>query len=75
MTHFANTCIAKDRSGEAKIFRRGDQWRLRHESCPQVDGNIVTVRHCFYQQTLETDGLAVLLEEMSWAYCRDLEEI
>lgn len=74
MITFADSCIAKDRSGEAKIFRAGGKVRVRRESCPQVDGAVATVRSCFFQdQTLSEHGMAVLLNELSWVLCKDCE--
>jgi hypothetical protein len=43
---------------------------------PQLWGATTTVKYCFYQDlTLGENGLAVLLDGFSWAFCRDLEVV
>ena len=76
MTTFTYSCIAKDHSGKPTAFRAGQRVVIRSDNCPQIDGVEDTVRACFYQDTSthsEEHGLAVLLANHSWAYCRDLE--
>jgi hypothetical protein len=78
MATFTDSCIAKDVRGEPQIFRRGATVRLHAPTCPQIDGVTDTVRACFYQAILadrREHGLAVLLDNHSWEYCRNLETL
>ena len=71
-----DSCIAKDKRGNATVFRVGQKVRVMLDNCPQLYGLAVTVKSCFYQDTtLGETGLAVLLDELSWAFCRDLEVV
>lgn len=72
---FTESCIAKDVHGVPQIFRAGQRVRLHAASCPQIDGAESTVRYCFWQNQCHagSEGMAVLLEEFSWTFCRDLE--
>lgn len=72
---FTDSCIAKDVHGEPQIFRAGQRVRLHADNCPQIDGAIATVKLCFWQNNShpEGNGLAVLMNEYSWAFCRHLE--
>jgi hypothetical protein len=73
---FTDSCIAKDKSGEPTVFRVGQKVRVMLDNCPQLYGVTVTVKSCFYQNTtLGEGGLAVLLDELSWSFCKDLEVV
>ena len=73
---FTDSCIAKDKRGDPAVFRAGQKVRLMMDNCPQLYGMAVTVKSCFYQDTtLGEHGLAVLLDEVSWAFCKDLEVV
>jgi hypothetical protein len=73
---FTDSCIAKDKRGKPTVFRAGQKVRVMLNNCPQLYGVIVTVKSCFYQNTtLGESGLAVLLDELSWSFCKDLEVV
>jgi hypothetical protein len=75
MTTFVTSCLAKDIQGETQVFYSGQKVRIHAPNAPQIDGAQGTVRSCFYQNTTYTPdgGMAVLLEEFSWSWCKDLE--
>lgn len=73
---FTDSCIAKDRRGEATVFRAGQKVRVMLSDCPQLHGVTATVKACFFQDTtMGEPGLAVLLNELSWVFCKDLEVV
>ena len=73
---FTDSCIAKDKHGSPSIFRAGQKVRVLLDNCPQLYGMTATVKSCFYQEMgLGESGLAVLLDELSWTFCKDLEVI
>jgi hypothetical protein len=73
---FTDSCIAKDKRGAATVFRTGQKVRVMLNNCPQLYGLTVTVKSCFYQDTaLGEGGLAVLLDELSWLFCKNLEVV
>jgi hypothetical protein len=70
------SCIAKNKRGEPTVFRVGQKVRVKLDDCSQLYGVVVTVRACFYQNTtMGEPGIAVLLDELSWVFCRDLEVV
>lgn len=73
---FYDEMLALDATGQPKVFEKGKRCVLRSPNCEQTDGMICTVRSCFEQVAYTPgakQGPAVLLEELSWCFCDELE--
>lgn len=73
---FYNHAIALDATGQPKVFEPGVRGVLRSPNCQQTDGMTCTVKKVFDQIAVTPgakEGPAVLLEELSWCFCSDLE--
>lgn len=66
--------LAVDYAGNPALFKSGQKYRIHTPYCSQTDGMICTVKSCF-DQTGAFRGPAVILEELSWCLCNQLEPL
>lgn len=69
-----NQMLAVDYTGNPVVFKSGQKYRIHTPYCKQTDGMVCTVKSCF-DQTGAFSGPAVILEELSWCLCNQLEPV
>jgi hypothetical protein len=68
-----NQILAVDYSGNLVFFTIGQKCRVHTPDCSQTDGMICTIKSCFDQKDGVIRGPAVILRELSWCLCSQLE--